>query len=165
MIEFSLAWNSHTRFYPTTLVISTLHSPKKIFELISTNSSKFKKKYLSIYLSTIHISIHLSNYLYTYLSIYIHIFIHLYIYPSIYLYLYISIHLFINLSLYLENCLWKYIQIVIRKSNSMQIGLVASYKKIILISFQVAKMFLYQNKHWYLRIGNGLYDLVLSINQ
>ena len=43
VIEFSLAWNSHTWFYPTTLVISTLNSPKKIFKPISTKSSNFLK--------------------------------------------------------------------------------------------------------------------------
>ena len=43
VIEFSLAWNSHTRFHPTTLVISTLNSPKKIFELFSTKPSNFLK--------------------------------------------------------------------------------------------------------------------------
>ena len=43
VIEFSLAWNSHTWFHPTTLVISTFNSPKKIFKPISTKSSNFLK--------------------------------------------------------------------------------------------------------------------------
>ena len=40
--------NSHTWFHPTTLVISTLKSLKKIFKLISTKSSNFLKLLVNI---------------------------------------------------------------------------------------------------------------------